>query len=39
LKNAVELRRALEVYKTVKDFERGDRDRAAWSDGRFKERF
>jgi hypothetical protein len=28
-----------EVYKTVKDFERGDRDRAVWSDGRLKEKF
>lgn len=28
-----------EVYKTVRDFERGNRDRAVWSDGRLKERF
>ena len=28
-----------EVYKTVRDFERGNRDRAVWSDGRHKERF
>jgi hypothetical protein len=28
-----------EVYKSVKDFERGDRDRAVWSDGRLKEQF
>lgn len=27
-----------EMYKTLKDFERGDRDRAVWSDGRLKER-
>jgi len=28
-----------EVYKTLKDFERGTRDRSGWSDGRLKERF
>ena len=28
-----------EVYKTVRDFERGNRDRAVWSDGRLKEKF
>jgi hypothetical protein len=28
-----------EVYKTLKDFERGARDRSVWSDGRLKERF
>jgi hypothetical protein len=28
-----------EVYKTLKDFERGKRDRAVWSDGRLKEKF
>ena len=28
-----------EVYKTVRDFERGNRDRAVWSYGRLKERF
>ena len=28
-----------ELYKTVRDFERGNRDRAVWSDGRLKERF
>ena len=28
-----------EVYKTLTDFERGNRDRAVWSDGRLKERF
>jgi hypothetical protein len=28
-----------EVYKTVRDFERGNRDRAVWSDGRLKEEF
>jgi hypothetical protein len=28
-----------EVYKTLKDFERGSRDRAVWSDGRLKESF
>jgi hypothetical protein len=28
-----------EVYKTLKDFERGVRDRSVWSDGRLKERF
>ncbi len=28
-----------EVYKTVRDFERGNRERAVWSDGRHKERF
>ena len=28
-----------EVYKNRKRFEQGDRDRAVWKDGRFKERF
>jgi hypothetical protein len=28
-----------EVYKTLKDFERGVRDRSVWSDGRVKESF
>lgn len=28
-----------EVYKTVRDFERGNRDRAVWPDGRLKEKF
>lgn len=28
-----------EVYKTLRDFERGTRDRAVWSDGRRKETF
>jgi hypothetical protein len=28
-----------EVYKTLKDFDQGDRDRAVWTDGRLKERF
>ena len=28
-----------EVYKTVRDFERGNRDRAVWSDGHLKESF
>jgi hypothetical protein len=28
-----------EVYKTLRDFERGNRDRAIWSGGRLKERF
>jgi hypothetical protein len=28
-----------EVYKTLRDFERSNRDRAVWSDGRLKERF
>ena len=28
-----------EVYKTLRDFERGKRDRAVWSDGRLKESF
>jgi hypothetical protein len=28
-----------EVYKTLRDFERGNRDRAVWSDGRLKEEF
>jgi hypothetical protein len=28
-----------EVYKTLKDFERGIRDRSVWSDGRLKESF
>jgi hypothetical protein len=28
-----------EVYKTLKDFERGIRDRSVWSDGRLKETF
>jgi hypothetical protein len=26
-----------EVYKTLRDFEHGDRDRAVWVDGRLKE--
>jgi hypothetical protein len=29
----------LDVYETLKDFERGARDRSVWSDGRLKERF
>jgi len=28
-----------EVYKTLRDFERGFRDRSVWSDGRLKDRF
>jgi hypothetical protein len=28
-----------EVYKTLKDFERGGRDRSVWSDGRLKDIF
>ena len=28
-----------EVYKTVKDFEQGSRDRSIWSDGRLKDKF
>lgn len=28
-----------EVYKTLRDFERGNRDRAVSSDGRLKEKF
>jgi hypothetical protein len=28
-----------EVYKTLRDFERGVRHRAVWSDGRLKEEF
>ena len=28
-----------EVYKTLKDFERGSRDRSVWSDGRLKDTF
>jgi hypothetical protein len=28
-----------EVYKTQREFERGIRDRAVWSDGRLKEKF
>jgi hypothetical protein len=28
-----------EVYETLKDFQRGDRDRAVWSDGHLKEKF
>lgn len=28
-----------EVYKTLKDFESGSRDRAVWSDGRLKGQF
>lgn len=28
-----------EVYKTLRDFERGSRNRAVWSDGRLKETF
>lgn len=28
-----------EVYKTLKEFERGNRDRSVWSDGRLKEKF
>lgn len=28
-----------EVYHTVKDFEKGQRDRAVWMDGRLKEQF
>ena len=28
-----------EVYKTLKEFEQGKRDRSVWSDGRLKERF
>jgi hypothetical protein len=28
-----------EVYKTLKDFESGSRDRSVWSDGRLKDAF
>ena len=28
-----------EVYKNVRDFENGQRDRAVWSNGRLKEQF
>ena len=28
-----------EVYKTIKDFERGCRDRSVWSNGRLKDTF
>ena len=28
-----------EVYKTARDFEHGQRDRAVWSNGQLKERF
>ena len=28
-----------EVYKNIREFERGIRDRAVWSDGRLKEKF
>ena len=28
-----------EVYKTLRDFERGIRDRSVWIDGRLKEKF